>query len=130
MMSWVTLNVGGQKFVTTVSTLIKEPDCMFNMFNGQMKPGEKDEEGAYLIDRSPVYFHPILNYLRTGKVIIDPSINVEGVLEEAKYYGIDKLIHLLEELIDNVSEEKDAAKNNFQADLDEEFEKLRNLADL
>ena len=66
------------------------------MFNGEMRPGDKDQDGAILVDRSPVYFHPILNYFRTGEVIIDPGISAEGVLEEAKYYGIKSLITKLQ----------------------------------
>ena len=30
----------------------------------------RGEDGSYLIDRSPKYFEPILNYLRTGQVLI------------------------------------------------------------
>ena len=96
--SWVTLNVGGKKFVTNTSVFMKEPDCMLaKMFNGEMRPGEKDQDGAILIDRSPDYFKPILNYFRTGEVIIDPSISAEGVLQEAKYYGIESLIPKLQD---------------------------------
>ena len=88
MSSWVTLNVGGQKFVTNASVFMKDPECMLaKMFSGEMRPGEKDADGAYLIDRSPDYFKPILNYFRTGEVIIDPVLNLDGVLAEAKYYG-------------------------------------------
>ena len=35
----------------------------------------KDESGAYLLDRSPRYFEPLLNYLRTGSLIIDPNVS-------------------------------------------------------
>lgn len=39
---------------------------------------KQDEHGAYLIDRSPEYFEPILNYLRHGQLIINEGINLLG----------------------------------------------------
>lgn len=39
---------------------------------------KQDENGAYLIDRSPEYFEPILNYLRHGQLIINEGINIRG----------------------------------------------------
>lgn len=41
---------------------------------------KRDERGAYLIDRSPEYFEPILNYLRHGQLIINEGINLRGRL--------------------------------------------------
>jgi len=45
-----------------------------------MTPSNVDQNGAYLIDRSPTYFEPILNYLRNGQLIFDNSVNPEGRL--------------------------------------------------
>uniref|UniRef100_A0A3B4YN96 Potassium channel tetramerization domain containing 9b n=1 Tax=Seriola lalandi dorsalis TaxID=1841481 RepID=A0A3B4YN96_SERLL len=75
---WLTLNVGGRCFTTTRSTLVsKEPESMLaHMFREKDVWGNKqDSQGAYLIDRSPDYFEPILNYLRHGQLIINEGIN-------------------------------------------------------
>uniref|UniRef100_A0A673HBV8 BTB/POZ domain-containing protein KCTD9 n=1 Tax=Sinocyclocheilus rhinocerous TaxID=307959 RepID=A0A673HBV8_9TELE len=84
---WITLNVGGRRFTTTRSTLVKEPESMLaHMFRDKDVWGNKqDEQGAYLIDRSPDYFEPILNYLRHGQLIISDGINLLGKLEIASY---------------------------------------------
>ena len=39
-------------------------------------------DGSYLIDRTPAYFEPILNFLRTGSLIINPNLNAEGITIE------------------------------------------------
>lgn len=43
-----------------------------------MIASHRDDKGSYLIDRNPKYFEPILNFLRTGKLIIDHNVNIEG----------------------------------------------------
>uniref|UniRef100_T1JJI6 KHA domain-containing protein n=1 Tax=Strigamia maritima TaxID=126957 RepID=T1JJI6_STRMM len=103
---WISLNIGGRKFVTTRSTLTtKDPGSMLaRMFadvndSNQLWLNITDKHGAYLIDRNPTYFEPILNYLRHGRLILNNNINPEGVLEEAKFFGIDSLISLLEEIV-------------------------------
>uniref|UniRef100_G1R6T1 BTB domain-containing protein n=1 Tax=Nomascus leucogenys TaxID=61853 RepID=G1R6T1_NOMLE len=101
---WLTLNVGGRYFTTTRSTLVnKEPDSMLaHMFKDKGVWGNKqDHRGAFLIDRSPEYFEPILNYLRHGQLIVNDSINLFSVLEEARFFGIDSLTEHLEVAIKN-----------------------------
>lgn len=72
-----------------------------------MNPSNVDENGAYLIDRSPTYFEPILNYLRNGQLIFDSNVNPAGVLEEARFFGIESLIPHLESLVQNQQRSND-----------------------
>ncbi|XP_076469603.1 LOW QUALITY PROTEIN: BTB/POZ domain-containing protein KCTD9-like [Babylonia areolata] len=101
---WVHLNVGGKLFTTTVSTLTRTDghSMLARMFtHGDVEwQSAVDEQGAYLIDRSPLYFEPILNYLRHGQLVLDKSVNPEGVLEEAKFFGMTSLIEQLEDVIE------------------------------
>lgn len=79
---WVRLNVGGQVFQVSKTTLLnREPDSFFSrMFDpdSQIQPSCFDPSGAYLIDREAKYFSPLINYLRTGRLIIDPDLNIQG----------------------------------------------------
>lgn len=44
-----------------------------------IQPSRQDHKGAYLIDRSPTYFEPLLNYLRHDQVILDSNVNIAGI---------------------------------------------------
>ena len=102
---------------------MKDPESLLaKMFNGKMNPGERDLDGAIVIDRSPDYFKPILNYFRTGEIIIDPSISAEGVLQEAKYYGIESLIPKLQDYKSDTNmivENMNKSLNNLLSRIDE-----------
>ncbi|XP_071871323.1 BTB/POZ domain-containing protein KCTD9 isoform X1 [Bombus fervidus] len=105
---WITLNVGGKYFTTTRDTLTKkEPTCMLaRMFTDatdteqRILPSRQDKNGAFLIDRSPTYFEPLLNYLRHGQIILDANVNAAGVLAEARFYGIEGAIDILTAMAD------------------------------
>lgn len=125
---WVKLNVGGTYFLTTKTTLSRDPNSFLyrlvqedsdlisdrvckkcsNFYSNchYDKAMEsiirilfQDDTGAYLIDRDPTYFSPVLNYLRHGKLVINNDIAEEGVLEEAEFYNITELIRLVKERI-------------------------------
>lgn len=112
---WITLNIGGKLFTTTKTTLTqKDPMSMLaKMFTERsrsftvtgeetefrIQPSQQDSTGAFLIDRNPTYFEPILDYLRHGELIINSNINAAGVLEEARFYGIESIVSILEEKV-------------------------------
>lgn len=87
---WLTLNVGGRIFSAGRSTMAAAaPDSMLaRMFaaegTGLLAAGRTNSSGQILIDRSPRYFEPLLNYLRTGVLVLDGWVSAEAVYEEAK----------------------------------------------
>ncbi|XP_027016820.1 BTB/POZ domain-containing protein KCTD5 [Tachysurus fulvidraco] len=98
---WVRLNVGGTYFLTTTQTLCREPKSFLYRLC-QEDPelrSDKDDVGAYLIDRDPVYFGPVLNYLRHGKLVLNKNLTEEGALEEAEFYNIASLIKVIKDRI-------------------------------
>ena len=94
--STVKLNVGGQHFTTSLQTLRKDPNSMLAaMFSGKfdMKPSE---DGTFFIDRDGTHFRFILNYLRTGKLILPEGATFHKELEEeAEFYQIQGIIEVL-----------------------------------
>ena len=67
----ISLNVGGQKFTTTRSTLCQvEGSLLSTMFSGRWEDGlKRDQDGAVFFDFNPEYFNYILKYLRTKKIL-------------------------------------------------------------
>uniref|UniRef100_A0A8C5E4E6 BTB/POZ domain-containing protein KCTD5-like n=2 Tax=Gouania willdenowi TaxID=441366 RepID=A0A8C5E4E6_GOUWI len=98
---WIRLNVGGTYFLTTRQTLCRDPKSFLYRLSlaDPELDSDKDETGAYLIDRDPTYFGPVLNYLRHGKLVLNRDLAEEGVLEEAEFYNITSLIKLIKDKI-------------------------------
>ena len=73
----ISLNVGGYKFVTTLSTLTKDSNSMLAaMFSGRHHL-DTDSEGRYFIDRDGSYFEHILNFLRDSSHLPSTKIALE-----------------------------------------------------
>ncbi|KAL9954739.1 hypothetical protein ACROYT_G042313 [Oculina patagonica] len=91
--SKINLDVAGHLFKTSVQTLTKDPNSMLAaMFSGrfEMKPSE---DGSFFIDRDGTHFRFILNYLRTGKLILPEGATfLKELEEEAEFYQIQGII--------------------------------------
>ena len=93
----VRLNVGGQVFMTTRSTLENGGGSdQPTYFSALMSDAHTHtfDNGALFIDRDPLHFRHILNYLRDGVVPLERSDNAQQlaeILREAQFYAIDGL---------------------------------------
>ena len=89
----VRLNVGGTKYITEKTTLRKYPDSVLGaMFRGNI-PLSTDGDGYYFIDRCGHIFQYILQFLRSGKLILPKGFcELELLQEEASFYQIEDLV--------------------------------------
>jgi len=90
----IKLNVGGTYFTTSVSSLTREPNSMLARLCTSYGFEPSADDGAYFLDRDPEMFKPIMFYLRMGK--LEPKISKENILEEAKYFMMEKLVNIIE----------------------------------
>eukprot|EP01113_Clastostelium_recurvatum_P022588 TRINITY_DN26_c0_g1_i2.p2 TRINITY_DN26_c0_g1~~TRINITY_DN26_c0_g1_i2.p2 ORF type:complete len:133 (-),score=39.87 TRINITY_DN26_c0_g1_i2:141-539(-) len=90
----IVLNVGGQRFRTSLDTLLSDPrSCFAATFGGRVPPTPQ-ADGSYFIDRDGTHFRHILNYLRTHELILPRKITKDPALmkefkREAEYYQIE-----------------------------------------
>lgn len=89
----VRLNVGGTKYITTKTTLRKYPDSLLGAMFRENIPLSTDGDGYYFIDRCGHIFQYILQFLRSGKLILPKGFcELELLQSEASFYQIEDLI--------------------------------------
>ncbi|KAF1603091.1 UNVERIFIED_CONTAM: BTB/POZ domain-containing protein KCTD3, partial [Eudyptes robustus] len=90
----INLNVGGQRFSTSRSTLSWVPDTFFSsLLSGRINSTE-DATGAFFIDRDPDLFRRVLHYLRTQQIDLS-NVSLSMLIHEAEFYGITPLLKRL-----------------------------------
>jgi len=95
----VTLNVGGEKYTTSVDTLTRIKDTFFTaLFSQQWELEQNPDDKSIFIDRNGKIFTYILEYLRTdiipNNVMRDETL-LHSILIEAQYIHLQKLLELL-----------------------------------
>jgi BTB/POZ domain len=84
--TFLTLNVGGQQFVTSMQTLTQEPSSRLALLARGALPGHLSGD-TLLIDRDPTHFRKLLNYLRDGYCDVTPAERKE-LMQEARYFQV------------------------------------------
>jgi len=98
----VQLNIGGTSYTTTKQTLHREPESLLpKLFEPNGLERYSDvigvlPDGTYFVDRDGELFAYILDYLRTGKLLLPDNFKDTARLrEEVLFYQLDDLNHLL-----------------------------------
>lgn len=109
----INLNVGGKLYTTTRETLTRLKGTMLEaMFSGRHVVKEVD--GRYFIDRDGKLFRYILAYLRDSEEWVPPREEELPVLmKEARYFGIDPLVKMLEEMPNEEMPNKETTVSSF-----------------
>lgn len=89
----VSLNVGGEIYITTLDTLTHYRDSMLGaMFTGKI-PVLRDNRGHVFIDRDGKMFRYILNYLRSNSLDLPDGFSEMALLRrEADFFQIHPLL--------------------------------------
>lgn len=93
----IKLDIGGKVFATTKENMVRYPNSFFaGMFSGQWDLRVEDD-GCYFIDRDPLVFRYVLNFLRGQPIELDELTTSKKklLLSDAEYYQLDGLIDLL-----------------------------------
>jgi hypothetical protein len=95
----VILDVGGEKYTTTVESLTREKDTFFTaLFSKQWQPERDRDDKSIFIDRNGKIFTYILEYLRTNVVppnVMKDETLLHSILLEAEYFRLHHLASVL-----------------------------------
>lgn len=102
----VDLNVGGKRFSTLKSTLQTNESQRFFEHLDQFP---LDHSRAYFIDRNPIYFSIVLDYLRSIRdmdqyFVIPSQVDLERLKAEAAYFKLFDLVDLIDRKISQLGE--------------------------
>ena len=112
----ITLNVGGELYSTSRSTLCTQKDSMLAaMFSGHHKL-KKTENGSYFIDADGKHFRIILNYLR-GRIIYSTDLledrkTLMELKKEADFYNLAGLKDLIDICLERCGSVTDEMKHD------------------
>jgi hypothetical protein len=97
----VHIDVGGCIYTSSLETLTKYSESRLSkMFNGSIPIVLDTLKQHYFIDRDGKSFRYVLNFMRTGRVVLPERFDdYETLIEEAKYYGLELMVKQLDDLI-------------------------------
>lgn len=93
----ISFNVGGVKYLTSLSTLKAEPDNVLLKIGIGEIPSVK-HKGYYFVDRNGSLFEHVLDYLRNVETWIPPgNVDLNALIREADFYLLFGMKEILED---------------------------------
>lgn len=88
--SRVKIDIGGNRFTTSLSTLTARPDTFLEQYFSGRHANAPDEDGYHFIDRDGTHFRHVLNFLRepTSFSVELPPAQMRELHKEAEFYGV------------------------------------------
>ncbi|CAF1297120.1 unnamed protein product [Adineta steineri] len=120
----IKFNIGGEIYSTKRSTINQNVDSQsyLSLIIKNQTDIQLDNHGRYFIDRDGKYFRYILNYFREKNLLLPENFNeLNQLLSEVKFYGIDRLRNEIENRLNRTNEKKQQISTNFSITL---FSKL------
>ncbi|CAH1796074.1 unnamed protein product [Owenia fusiformis] len=98
---WVTINVGGVTFETSLGTV---KSLRSEYLNDMIYLYEVPADGVYRIDRDPECFRMLLNFARSGKLTgVEGRISPELLLDATRFYQLNQdVCNVINEYIEQV----------------------------
>jgi hypothetical protein len=93
----VTLNIGGERFVTTMDTIHRLPDTFWSVYFGGNFAQHILADGSYFIDRNAEHFQHILTFMQDDILTVDEfasTMLLRAVKREFEFYGIEVIVML------------------------------------
>jgi hypothetical protein len=91
--SFVTLCVGGTRFVCNRDTLLREPASRLALVARGVLPAQRDAAGVLFVYRDPRHFRAITNFLRDGWTALPATVpDRNELLQEVRYYQVRRAL--------------------------------------
>jgi hypothetical protein len=90
----VHIDVGGCIYTSSLETLTRFADSrLTKMFNGSIPIVLDGLKQHYFIDRDGKSFRHVLNFMRTGRLVLPVNFSdYDTLIAEAKFYELDEMV--------------------------------------
>jgi hypothetical protein len=94
---FVRIRVGGEDFEASIDTLLNYPGSIFEaLLSSRWRDGAQD---ALVFDRDPRRFRVILNFMRTGELVLEDGVSAQGARQEADFFQVDAAVEAANALL-------------------------------